>query len=127
MRRSLYWVPLLAPLCAEAIVIGQATVASSLDKRIISKVVFLSVPAIRQCYQAQLLKEPSLRGELTIHFTIMPSGSVGLAMLDGDGLSPAVDTCVTRLFALMKFPAVNGAGKIEVYFPFSFEPPKEQP
>ena len=120
---------LLWPLSTSAVVVSPVVLRGSLDKDIIRKVVNLSVPAIRQCYQTQLLQEPTLRGELTVHFTITAKGVVGVALIDGPGLSPQVDPCVTSLFAKMRFPAVKDASyKTEIYYPFTFEPPtKEQP
>ena len=128
MKKMLLALALAGPLSTTALVIGTATVKSSIDARLIAKVVHLSVPAIRSCYHKQLLVEPTLRGELTVHFTITNKGVVGLAMIDGPGLSPVVDSCITALFVKLRFPEIKEASdKVEVYFPFSFEPPQEQP
>ena len=129
MKKMLLALALAGPLTTTALVIGTATVIGSLDKKIIAKVVHLSVPAIRSCYQRQLVVEPTLRGELVVHFTITNKGVVGIAMIEGPGLSPKVDPCITTLFAKLRFPEVKEANsKVEVYFPFSFEPPsQEQP
>jgi hypothetical protein len=127
MHRTILALTLALPLTTTALVVQSVVVSGAIDKSIIQKVVFLSVPAIRQCYQKQLLLEPTLRGELTVHFSITPKGIVGMALLDGPGLSPKVDSCVTQIFAKMRFPEIDDSSRrVTVYYPFSFEPPTQE-
>lgn len=108
---------------ADAVVVGQTIISGSIDKDIIRTVVRKALPAVRFCYEKQLITQPELTGEITVHFSVNQKGFVNWAYAEESNLPPAVDSCVTKIFIGLRFPAVEkGSGsKVEVHYPISFQ------
>ena len=87
----------------------------------IRKVVMARRNAIRTCYERQLQRQKGLSGKVVIRWKIASNGSVKGAKVSTSSLnSGAVEDCIVRQFARMKFPS-PGSGEIPVVkFPFIF-------
>jgi hypothetical protein len=102
---------------------GTVTVAGSLDKDIIRRIVRAHLGEVRSCYSKGLAKDPTLAGKVTIAFTIGPDGNVTTASVGDDTLSDAtVGTCIAKRAKAWKFPKPIGGGVAAVRYPFSFSP-----
>jgi hypothetical protein len=99
---------------------GETVVVSSLDKELIRRVIKRAMPEIRRCYERALAIDPGLSGKLVVTFEITPAGEVG-GRWASPGLSAWLDRCVLDQIGRLSFPS-PGAGRIEVSYPFMFDP-----
>ena len=75
--------------------------------------------ALQACYEIEAQKDPSLRGGVTVAWTIDTSGSVTSANLASTSIHNArVEGCVLRQVRSWHFPASDGAS--QPTYPFSF-------
>ncbi len=89
----------------------------------ISRVVFSRSGAFNACYEMAASRDPSLKGGVTVSFSITPSGSVGSVSVSNSSLAnPRVEGCITRLFGRLQFPAADKP--TNAAFPFVFRPSK---
>jgi len=80
------------------------------------------VRSIQGCYEAQLKRNPNLRGKLVLRFTIGTRGQVTEASIDSDTMgSDEVASCVMRLVKAWRLPFTPEA-ETAVSFPFLFSP-----
>ncbi len=92
---------------------------AGLDKAVIRRVIRQHLPAVRYCYEKELITQPTLQGTVTVKFVIAADGSVASAA--GSGL-PVVDACVATVVQKMVFPKPRGGGTVNVSYPFKFVP-----
>jgi hypothetical protein len=90
----------------------------------IRRVVMSRMGAFTACYEIAAARDPSLKGGVTVNFSISPGGSVSSVSISNSSLSnPRVEGCITRQFSRLQFPAADkptNAG-----FPFVFRPSKK--
>jgi hypothetical protein len=100
---------------------GDPIIIGALDKALIDAVVKRHMNAIRYCYQRELVKSPSLKGKVSIKFTIAKDGSVSAASTKSSTLgSSTAEGCIVNQFLRMKFPEPKGGGIVIVTYPFIF-------
>jgi len=76
--------------------------------------------AVRACYESEAQRNPSLKGGVTVQWTIDPSGGVSSASLAGSTLgNPRVEGCVVRQVKGWHFPSTE-TPTIVGGFPFKF-------
>ncbi len=87
----------------------------------IRRVVMSRQGAFQACYEIAASRDPTLKGGVTVSFSISPGGSVSSVSVSNSSLSnPRVEGCITRQFARLQFPTADkptGAA-----FPFVFRP-----
>lgn len=107
-------IPRLAP--------GKPVVMGSMDKNIIRRIIQRKKGAFKYCYQKELLKNPYLKGKISIKFTISGTGQVISATTSTSTMqNPRVENCITRIMRRTKFPATKGGGIVIVKYPFIFD------
>jgi hypothetical protein len=85
----------------------------------VRRVVVAHQGALRACYEIEAQKDPSLRGGVTVAWTIDPSGSVTSASLAGSSIrNPRVEGCVVRQVRTWRFP--TSEAPTMTTFPFKF-------
>ncbi|HEY8086904.1 MAG TPA: AgmX/PglI C-terminal domain-containing protein [Polyangiaceae bacterium] len=85
----------------------------------IRRVVIAHRGALQACYEIEAQKDPTLRGGVTVSWTIDPSGGVTSANLAGSSIHNArVEGCVVRQVRTWHFPSSDGNS--QATFPFSF-------
>ncbi len=80
---------------------------------------------VRDCYLAGLEQDPSLRGDLVIHFKVDAEGRIAEARLVEDRseiLAPKVVECAIAALKAMEFPPHPEGMETEVNYPFRFNP-----
>jgi hypothetical protein len=94
---------------------------ASVGRDLIRGVVQRNKPAVRQCFREGLVRNPGLRGEVEVAFTIQGDGSVAYpAVVHSSVDDPAVETCVTTAIKAWRFPVfVASGGDVDVRFPFT--------
>jgi hypothetical protein len=89
----------------------------------VSRVVMSRMGAFQACYEIAAARDPTLKGGVTVSFSISPGGSVSSVSISNSSLgNPRVEGCITRQFARLQFPTADkptNAG-----FPFVFRPGK---
>jgi outer membrane biosynthesis protein TonB len=93
-----------------------------LDEKAVIATVRKGLPAIRNCYQKALKKNPTLQGKISVEFTIGPSGRVTAVKATDDSLGDAsVTACVLGKFKSLKFDKPAG-GSVKFVYPLMFKP-----
>jgi hypothetical protein len=101
---------------------AKATVKGSLDKDIIRRIVRMHLNEVQRCYIQGLTREPSLKGGVTIQFTIGPSGKVVVATVTDNTLKDEdVANCIAKAIKRRTFPKPPGGGSVVVDQPFVLE------
>jgi hypothetical protein len=92
-----------------------------LSQQQIQRVVMARTGAYRACYESAAAREPSLRGNVTITFSVAPDGSVSSASIGGSSLNNArVEGCVLRQFKRLTFPKADKGTNAN--YPLVFNP-----
>jgi TonB family protein len=73
-------------------------------------------------YENWLKRDPNLSGRLKIKFTILASGAVSnVVVVSSTTNNSSFDSNIIRYVKRWQFPAVTGAGPVEVVYPFVFD------
>lgn len=101
---------------------GNPTIAGSLDKSIIARIIRKHYSQIRYCYQKELNKNPKLYGKITVKFTISATGRVASSVVQVSTMKNyAVESCVAKTIKRIIFPRPKGGGIVVVTYPFIFK------
>lgn len=79
----------------------------------------------RECYQKQLSQLPDLKGDLVVHFTLRPNGTVKVAELNRERstiTATVVVNCVLDVVRAIQFPRSSRGMETTVNYPFNFNP-----
>ena len=78
--------------------------------------------ALKNCYESELKKDPTLSGKIKVQFTIQPSGRVSVArVIENTMGSQSVARCISSQVKRWRFPKPQG-GDVTIAFPFFFKP-----
>jgi hypothetical protein len=103
-----------------AVSAGQGASKGGLSQEQVRRVVVAHQGALRACFESEAQRNPSLKGGVTVQWSIDPSGSVTTASLAGTTLGNArVEGCVVRQVKGWHFPSSESA-TIVSGFPFKF-------
>ncbi len=99
-----------------------APVRGNLDKEIIRRVIRSHIQEVKDCYEQELTKEPSLFGQIMVQFTIAASGQVIASDLQSSTMDNArVESCTVHAVRGWQFPKPLG-GIVIVSYPFVLTP-----
>ena len=102
---------------------GATTVTGRLPPEVIQRIVRQNFGRFRVCYETGLKADPTLQGNVVVHFVIDATGTVANASETGSTLKdPEVRACVTKAFRGLSFPQPEG-GVVVVEYPITFSPP----
>lgn len=92
----------------------------SIDRNAVLKVINSHINEVQYCYEKNLLKDPSLKGKVSVEWTIGGSGSVTRVRQKTSTLrSPQVSSCIIQAIKRWRFPKPTG-GNVTISFPFVF-------
>jgi hypothetical protein len=98
---------------------GGGAARGGLNPEQIRRVVIAHRGALQACYEIEAQKDPTLRGGVTVGWTIDPAGAVTSANVAGSSIHNArVEGCVLRQVRAWHFPSSDGVS--QATFPFSF-------
>ena len=98
-----------------------AVSGGNLDRGVISSYVRSKMGGIRSCYERELKKNPSLKGKITVTFSIGGDGKVVGASVAGATLNdPSVQNCVLRMVRRWRFTPPEDGKPVAVTYPFVF-------
>lgn len=92
---------------------------------VVAKIVKKNRQMVRDCYNEARKKDPTLKGNLTIHFVLSPDGDVMSAELNEERSeikTPAVADCAIMLIKALKFPPSSRGMETVVNYPFNLQP-----
>ena len=97
--------------------------AGEFDAAAVQRQIKQRLKSITRCYEAELRKNPSLAGKVTVTFTIQERGNVTDARASENTTgSPAVADCVTRTISRFRFNPGPDGGSVTFRYPFVFQP-----
>jgi Ca-activated chloride channel family protein len=101
---------------------AKATVAGSIDKDLVRRVVRSHVGEVRKCYEDGLGRDPNLKGRVVITFTIGKSGKVTASVVAESSVpDDAVGECIAKAALGWTFPD-HPSESIVITYPFVLEP-----
>jgi TonB family protein len=93
------------------------------DAALVQRQIKQRLKSITRCYEAELRKNPSLAGKVTVTFTIQERGNVTDAKASENTTgSPGVADCVTRAISRFRFNPGPDGGSVTFRYPFVFQP-----
>ena len=110
--------------------VSALTIAGSIDKRQIQRVIRLHENEIRHCYNVALLKDKKLTGKVTTTFLINPDGTVDKALIAESTLNnPEVEQCIVDRIEKWVFYKIrtNWDNKMIVTYTYNFVSDYEPP
>lgn len=94
----------------------------ALDQSVVKDVVMSYMPAIRNCYNQELKKDPALAGKVVIRFTVGPKGTITQAMVASSTLkNKEVESCMLKEVKSWIFPEPRRGESVDISFPFVFK------
>ena len=98
-------------------------VGSGLAREVVQGVLRQGFGRHRACYEKGLAKDPTLRGSVTLEFSIGADGSVEAFQLKGSELPDAeMRECIAKVVRVVRFPNPE-APPVKVAYTIAFSPP----
>ena len=92
----------------------------TISREEVLKVINKHLREVQYCYEKTLLKDPGLKGNLTLEWVIKTNGQVGRVKQKTSTLqNPAVSSCIISSIKRWQFPKPRG-GVVVVSYPFIF-------
>jgi TonB family protein len=99
-----------------------SSVDEGLSKEEVGSVIHKHMAEIRYCYEASMVRNPSVQGKLVVAFTIGAPGTVKAVELKDSSLGdPKLDDCIIRRLSSWRFPQPRGGTDVAVTYPFIFK------
>jgi TonB family protein len=101
---------------------GESSNIEERSQAAIGRIVTRETQRLKRVYEDWLKRDPQLSGNLTVKFTILPTGAVSnVSIVKSSTNNGDFDDAILRYIKRWQFPAVEGAGPVEVVYPFVFE------
>lgn len=104
---------------------GDAPKEETRTQAVIQDTFMRNRPQVRACFDAQLEKQPGLKGNLTVSFVIDPKGKVKEATINTTRSDLAIgelNTCVIEKVMAIEFPPSSRGFESRGNYPFNFNP-----
>lgn len=96
--------------------------SSDVDPAAIARYVKLRIKSITACYERELKRSPTLKGKVSVRFSIMPTGRTGNVEVEENTIgNEAVAACIKTTIRGWVFP-FKPASEAPVSYPFVFSP-----
>ncbi len=101
------------------------TVAGTLSKKTIRRIVHRHMNEVKFCYTRALSSRPELEGRIAVKFVISAKGTVQAAAVSRSTVgNAAMESCVVNAARRWTFPQPEDGGVVIVTYPFSFRTPR---
>lgn len=105
------------------VTMDQPRVTLGLDRETVRRVIRSRMNEFKYCYERQLVRAPDLSGRVVMSFVINKDGKVVVAgAKEATMRSPEVLDCLGKAMGRLSFPQPEGAGLVQVSYPFLFQP-----
>jgi outer membrane biosynthesis protein TonB len=95
----------------------QAQVEGSLDKPAVREVVKTNIDQVRDCYNAELVRDETIAGRSVIAFVVGPDGSTGELAITESTMPDSFDACLIAAIQTWSFPTSDGQTRVS--YPFN--------
>lgn len=99
---------------------GKPTVTGSLDKDIIRRIVRAHINEVRSCYNATLVKDPTVAGKLSVNIEVGKDGKVIKVEILDDEIGYDFGKCVAKAAGRWTFPKAEAG--FSFTYPFQLAP-----
>ncbi len=101
---------------------GESSDLAERSQSAIQNIVSRESRRLKRLYEEWLKRDPALKGRLTVKFVILPSGAVSnVTIVKSNTGNNEFDEMVLRYIRRWQFSEIEGAGPVEVVYPFVFE------
>jgi TonB family protein len=101
---------------------GESSNIEERSQAAIGRIVTRETQRLKRVYEDWLKRDPQLAGNLTVKFTILPSGAVSnVSIVKSSTSNSDFDEAILRYIKRWQFPSVEGGSPVEVVYPFVFE------
>ncbi|HEX3020232.1 MAG TPA: TonB family protein [Chitinispirillaceae bacterium] len=101
---------------------GESSNLADRSQSVIQKIVNRETQRLKRVFEDWLKRDPSLKGNLTIKFVILPSGAVSsVTIVKSTTQNSEFDETIIRYIKRWQFPVVADGSPVEVVYPFVFE------
>ena len=102
---------------------GTPGVSGGLTAEEVMRVIKVNLNQIRNCYEKVLQRSPNKSGKMKVKFVVAANGRVSSAKVTSDSVRDArMGSCVTGAIKRWKFPNPRGGQKVDINYPFVFNP-----
>ena len=102
---------------------GAPGVSGGLTTEEVMSVIRTNLNQIRNCYEQTLQRSPNKSGKMKVKFVVGKNGRVRSASVVSDSVRDGkMSACVTRVVKRWAFPTPRGGQKVDVTYPFVFNP-----
>jgi TonB family protein len=105
---------------SEASAAPAATVEGGLDKPAVREVVRAHIGQVRECYNAELVENESVAGDVVVSFVIQPDGSAVGVNVPKSTMPARFDACLITAVEGWTFPASDAETRVS--YPFELSP-----
>jgi TonB family protein len=110
------------------IIAGRILTAGALSKREVRRVIGSNLARFKVCYEKSLDENPTLEGEIAVHFTIAPTGEVArTSVREASMKDENVESCILEVMRSLQFPRPPGGGVVTVTYPLRFSNGAREP
>ena len=89
----------------------------------VARIVRQNLNQIRHCYEQLIQRQPGVRGKVEVGFIIVADGRVGDAKIISSNMDNSnFKNCILSRISNLKFPKPRGGAKVDVKYPFVFNP-----
>ncbi len=94
-----------------------------MDPAVFTRVMQKRRSSFKVCYRKALADNPQAQGDLTLRFTVSPTGRVAQVERVGLGIEhAAMESCVLRVVRRIQFPPLDGKTRVTFEYPLQFYP-----
>ena len=94
-------------------------VRGALEKDAVERVVAEHINEVKWCYEQERAKNPTLRGRVSVQFTVAQTGGVSDSKVQSSTIAnPALEACVSRCPRRWQFPKPKDGQPATVTYPF---------
>jgi hypothetical protein len=102
---------------------GPPAIFGGLDREIIRRIINQHRSRFKYCYERELIKLPTLNGNINVWFRIEPDGRVHQSKISRTTMNnDRVEECLVDRIKHLRFPSPKGGGVVDVNYPFIFRP-----
>lgn len=102
---------------------GAPGISGGLTNEEVMHVIRANLNQIRNCYEKVLQRSPNKSGKMKVKFVVGSNGRVTTANVQSDSVRDArMGACVTGAIRRWKFPSPRGGQKVDITYPFVFNP-----
>ena len=102
---------------------GDGVVDGGLTSGEVARIIRQNLNRIRHCYEQLIQRQPGVRGKVKVKFAIGANGRVRGARVVSSNIGDSTfKGCLRSRIGQLKFPRPRGSSKVDVSYPFVFNP-----